>query len=185
MLNYVTSHPVNRLAYAIVQMATVEMGERKKQSMTDRLDMLGKAFKLQREKPKEVNDDVLNAIAGQNVVAGSDTTAITMRTIIYHLLKNPEYMARLRAEVEKNRAQGRLSNPVTFEQARQMPYLQACISEGLRIHPAIGMTLPRVVPAGGIQIQGYYLPEGVCRSRAEGSSLTADRRRPSLVSARG
>jgi cytochrome P450 len=148
----------------MLQMATVEMGERRKHGVTDRPDMLGKAFKLQREKPMEYSDSVLKVIAAQNVIAGSDTTAIAMRATFYHLLKNPEYMARLKAEVQKNRAQGLLSNPVTFEQARRMPYLQACISEGLRIHPAVGMTLPRVVPAGGMHIHGYFLPEGVCRS---------------------
>ncbi|KAH0565669.1 hypothetical protein GP486_000943 [Trichoglossum hirsutum] len=144
----------------VFSMATEEMNKRKKLGVVDRPDMLGKALKLQREKPAEVNDGVLNVIAGQNAIAGSDTTAITMRAIIYYLLKKPAYMARLRAEVEKNQTQGLLSNPVTFEQARKMPYLQACISEGLRMHPAVGMTLPRVVPQGGIRIHGYFLPEG-------------------------
>jgi len=144
----------------VLGMAEEEMKERKKQGMTDRIDMLGKGFKLQREKPAEVNDAVLMVIAVSNVFAGADTTAITMRAVFYYLLKNPQYMARLKEEIENARKQGLLSNPVTFEQARQLPYLQACISEGLRIHPAVGMTLPRVVPAGGMQIRGYFLPEG-------------------------
>ena len=101
-------------------------------------------------------------IAISNVFAGSDTTAITMRAVFYYLLKNPQYMARLREEIDDARKRGVLSNPVTYEQARTMPYLQACITEGLRIHPAVGMTLPRTVPAGGMEIRGYYLPAGVC-----------------------
>lgn len=41
-----------------------------------------------------------------------------------------------------------------------MPYLQAVIYEGLRIHPVVGMTLPRVVPASGADISGHFLPRG-------------------------
>lgn len=42
-----------------------------------------------------------------------------------------------------------------------MPYLQACIKEGLRMHPATGLPLARVVPNGGTTICGRYFPEGV------------------------
>jgi cytochrome P450 len=30
-------------------------------------------------------------MAASNIMAGSDTTAISMRAVIYHLLRNPEY----------------------------------------------------------------------------------------------
>jgi len=42
-----------------------------------------------------------------------------------------------------------------------MPYLQACIKEGLRVHPATGLPLARVVPKGGAIIAGTAFPEGV------------------------
>lgn len=42
-----------------------------------------------------------------------------------------------------------------------MTYLQAVIQEGLRCHPAVGMSLPGVTPAGGIEICGYFIREGV------------------------
>jgi hypothetical protein len=42
-----------------------------------------------------------------------------------------------------------------------MPYLQAVIQEGLRCHPAVGMSLPRVTPVGGIEICGHFIREGV------------------------
>jgi cytochrome P450 len=41
-----------------------------------------------------------------------------------------------------------------------MHYLQAYMYEALRLHPAIAMSLPRVVPQGGIEIDGHYLPTG-------------------------
>jgi cytochrome P450 len=53
-----------------------------------------------------------------------------------------------------------------FEVGFAMPYLQACIYEALRMHPAVGMSLPRVVPPDGFEIEGVFLPGGV-RSHAQ------------------
>lgn len=43
-----------------------------------------------------------------------------------------------------------------------MKYLQACIKEALRLHPATGLPLERVVPRGGVVLSGTYFPAGVC-----------------------
>lgn len=56
------------------------------------------------------------------------------------------------------------SDPITFQQAQSMPYLQAVIKETLRIHPAVGTILPRKVPRGGVTLGGTFFPEGVCDS---------------------
>ncbi|EME82106.1 uncharacterized protein MYCFIDRAFT_139090 [Pseudocercospora fijiensis CIRAD86] len=41
-----------------------------------------------------------------------------------------------------------------------MPYLQACIKEGLRIHPVVAVPLEQVVPKGGLTLSGTYFPAG-------------------------
>jgi cytochrome P450 len=48
-----------------------------------------------------------------------------------------------------------------FKEAQNLPYLQAVIKEALRLHPASGLPLGRVVPKGGAEIAGYYFPEQV------------------------
>ena len=40
------------------------------------------------------------------------------------------------------------------------PYLEACIDELFRMHPANGLGLERVTPAGGAMLDGYFVPEG-------------------------
>lgn len=49
---------------------------------------------------------------------------------------------------------------ITFSNVERMPYLNACISEILRIHPPIPAGPPRVVPPGGDSIDGRLIPGG-------------------------
>ncbi|KAL2686911.1 hypothetical protein Neosp_004454 [[Neocosmospora] mangrovei] len=83
-----------------------------------------------------------------NMVAGSDTTAISLSAVMYYLLKNPACMAKLRKEVDLFTAKGQLSDHPTYKETQQLPYLQAVIKEALRLHPATGLPLERVVPKG-------------------------------------
>ena len=54
-----------------------------------------------------------------------------------------------------------VSDPITFKEAQDLPYLQAVIKEGLRVFPATGLPMWRVVPKGGVTICGQYFPENV------------------------
>ncbi|KAJ9667522.1 hypothetical protein H2201_002391 [Coniosporium apollinis] len=134
--------------------------EARKDRGTDRKGILSKLFAVQKEKPSEFNNNAVVSMATSNIFAGSDTTAISTRAIIYYLLKKPQYKQRLVDEIDYLRRQGKLSDPVKLEEADNMPYLQAVMYEALRLHPAVGMSLPRVVPAGGCEITGRHVPAG-------------------------
>ncbi|KAI1262389.1 cytochrome P450 [Xylariaceae sp. FL1019] len=88
-----------------------------------------------------------NIVAGctSNVAAGSDTTGVSLSAIIYYLLKYPRYLQALRMEIAKFQKQGALSESYDFKQTQEMPFLQAVIKEGLRMHPATGLPLERCV----------------------------------------
>lgn len=137
--------------------AAKEIAARKDRG-SERKDILSKLFKVHKEKPTEFDDNAVISMATSNIFAGSDTTAISTRAIIYYLLKNPQYKQKLIEEIDDWRRQGKLSDPVTLEQADHMPYLQAVMYEALRMHPAVGMSLPRTVPEEGAQIAGKHLP---------------------------
>lgn len=95
-----------------------------------------------------------------NIIAGSDTTATSMRTTMLYLMSSPQVYRKLAHEVRTAAAEGRLSTPITDEEARSLPYLQAVIKEGMRVFPPVAGLMPTVVPSGGDVILGVPVPEG-------------------------
>ena len=92
-----------------------------------------------------------------NFMAGADTTAIALRAILYFLLKSPSKKNKLIAELQS----ANLSYPVKWGESQELRYLDACIKEAFRLHPAIGMGLERVVPPSGFLLpDGSMLPAG-------------------------
>ena len=51
-----------------------------------------------------------------------------------------------------------------FDQVKDLPYLNAIISESLRYRPTSAFGLPRLVPAGGATICGEFFKEGTVLS---------------------
>lgn len=91
------------------------------------------------------------------VFAGADSTAVMLTTILFHLIRNSSARARLQAEIRSDRREGHA--------LEQLPFLRACIKEGLRVGMANPMCLTRVVPEGpGLQVgegrEGILLPVG-------------------------
>jgi cytochrome P450 len=96
-----------------------------------------------------------------NVFAGSDTTSIALRAIIYFLCRNPEKKKKLVAEIDRKDAAGKLSHPITYREAsEELPYLQAVMKESMRLHPSVGLLLERYVPPEGVTVADHFLPGG-------------------------
>lgn len=101
------------------------------------------------------------ALTTTNILAGSATTACGLRSIFYHLCRNPSALKKLQTEVDEAFSSGALSTPSPrYAEAAKLPYLDAVVVEGLRMHPATGFVLEREVPAGGAVICGEKIPEG-------------------------
>ncbi|KAH6965043.1 cytochrome P450 [Fusarium venenatum] len=95
----------------------------------------------------------------QNIAAGSDTTGVTLTATLYYLLKYPQAMEKLRQEIDRQ-DRTNSSKCFSFKQTQDMPYLQAVIKEILRMHPATGLPLERIVPEGGATICDQFFPAG-------------------------
>jgi cytochrome P450 len=124
-------------------------------------DMLSRWYGVKLTEPEKMSTRDLVVHLSTNVFAGSDTTAIALRAILYHLAKNPEKMCKLVREIDNSAAAGKLSEPISYkESSTHLPYMNAALKEGMRIHPSVGLLLERHVPTGGSFICGKHIPEG-------------------------
>lgn len=92
------------------------------------------------------------------IAAGSETTATTLSGLTYLLLTNRDALDQL---TEVIRGRFKSEDEITFASCADIPYLKACVDEGLRMYPPTPAGLPRVTPPGGAQIAGEWVPEGV------------------------
>ncbi|KAF8178952.1 cytochrome P450 [Pholiota molesta] len=90
----------------------------------------------------------------------SDNTSTTMALAFYFMLSAPKqygYYSRLRAELD-----AAFPDPLgglSLETLGALPFLNAVINEALRLGSPF--YLPRVVPPGGTEIDGKFIPEDV------------------------
>ncbi|KAI6778855.1 uncharacterized protein J7T54_000511 [Emericellopsis cladophorae] len=88
------------------------------------------------------------------IIAGTDTTAITMTYLTWAVCRRPSIQAKLVEELR--------TLPVHFADVhlRELPYLQCVIEETLRLYAAVPGGLPRIVPPGGAELVGHHLAQG-------------------------
>ncbi|OHW89593.1 cytochrome p450 [Colletotrichum incanum] len=99
-------------------------------------------------------------LASLSRIAGSDSTATAIRMTMLCLLNTPAALNQLRQEMATGIAKGFISSPIRDAEARQLPYLQAVIKEGLRMYPpSTGLNYKQVCK-GGAELCGHFLPEG-------------------------
>lgn len=111
----------------------------------------------QREKHDLKQDEII-VNSALFIVAGSETTANLLSGLIARLMWNPDKYKKL---VDEIRGAFKTEEEVTYERLSKLTYLNACLEEGLRIHPPVPTGLLRTVPAGGDTIDGHFVPAGV------------------------
>ncbi|CAI6341036.1 unnamed protein product [Periconia digitata] len=122
----------------------------------DSKDMLDNYLTIQQNN-SAVPDWAPQAWVYSNVVAGSDSVGTVMQTFAYNLLTDPRTTSALISELRS----ASLSKPFPkYSEVRNLPYLDACVNEAVRMHPPFCLPLERVVPEGGVTISGVYLPGG-------------------------
>uniref|UniRef100_A0A7N0U2W1 Cytochrome P450 n=1 Tax=Kalanchoe fedtschenkoi TaxID=63787 RepID=A0A7N0U2W1_KALFE len=89
-------------------------------------------------------------------VAATDTTSGTLEWAMSELMRNPEAMARAKAELDGVIGRG---EQVKDSDVPRLPYLQAIVKETLRLHPVFPFLLPRKT-ARDEELCGYKIPKG-------------------------
>lgn len=88
------------------------------------------------------------------LVADSDTTAVTLKYLIYAVLKDPAIQDRLEEEVAG------FSDQLNRTELENVPLLNSVIEETVRLYGAAPGALLRDVPSQGTIVAGHQLPAG-------------------------
>jgi cytochrome P450 len=112
---------------------------------------------VRRREEWDISFEKLSANAFILILAGSETTATTLSGATYFLLTNPDALSRLQHEV---RSTFKSADEINIAAVGRLPYMLAVLNEALRMYPPVTSNLVRVVPSGGAQIAGRFVPEG-------------------------
>merc|ERR1711997_528105 len=78
-----------------------------------------------------ITDEMIEAQGMVFLLAGFETTANTLGSLIYHVATHPEVQERIVEEITDNIG----SDDITHENISHLEYLEACIMETLRLNP--------------------------------------------------
>lgn len=127
----------------------------------------GRAEQQQQEKQERsgggagLSHGEVEANANFLLLAGTETTATALAGVTYYLLKN---RAALHQATDEVRRAFLREDAITFATtaADRLPYVQACLNEGLRIYPPGPIAAPRRTTAGRVtMIAGHAIPGDV------------------------
>ena len=99
-----------------------------------------------------MTDEQTHAEISNLVFAGTDTTGTTLTYLFWELACNQNWQDQLRDELRN------VSATAKYQTLKDLPILDAVVHEGLRLHPPVPASLPRIVPSSGGQLCGYFVP---------------------------
>ncbi|GAB1608246.1 cytochrome P450 4X1-like [Argonauta hians] len=99
---------------------------------------------------KEIHDHVITFM-----LAGHETTAVTITWVLLQLARFPHIQDKVREEI---RSVIRDGSPITDDQLEQLQYLRCVIEETMRINPAVLMVARQ--PVEDCTIGDYFFPKG-------------------------
>jgi cytochrome P450 len=123
-----------RAREAICALFLEEIGDRRREARTDRIDILSLLMAARYDDGSALSDAELVDELRTLIVGGHDTTTTALAWAIFHVHRDPAILARLRAEV---RALEASPSGLTPEALAELPYLGAVCNEALRLHPVV------------------------------------------------
>lgn len=127
-----------------------------RRNLAGREDILSLLLSAKDEEGNGLSDPEIMDQLVTIVFAGHETTAIALAWAFYELHRNPEVLARLRAELDTlYAASGDAPDP---EAIARLPFLEAVVNETLRLYPPVHILHRRL--ARPLTLLGWELPPG-------------------------
>ncbi|KAL9861277.1 putative cytochrome P450 [Arabidopsis thaliana] len=124
--------------------------EKKENTMIDHL------LSLQVSQPEYYTDHTIKGTMLSLILAGTDTSAVTLEWALSSLLNNPEVLKKARDEIDNQIGLDRLLEESDIP---NLPYLQNIVSETLRLYPAGPLLVPHI-SSEDCKVGGYDMPCG-------------------------
>ena len=124
---------------------------------TEKADMLSSFLKQGLIKQEAESEAMVQ------VLGGSDTTATAIRMIILYIITSPTTYIKCMSELNSasslfDAETGQISS---IASRTRLPYIQACIKEGLRMWPPIQALNSKLSPPGGEVVNGVFIPGNI------------------------
>ncbi|KAH0634496.1 hypothetical protein KY284_037282 [Solanum tuberosum] len=130
--------------------------EEKRKGFSEKSDVLETLLNICEENPEEINHNHIKSMFMDLFLAATDTTTSTLEWAMAEILKQPEIMKKVQAELAKIIGKGKSIEEVDVT---RLPYLQCIIKETLRMHPPAPFLVPRKVEQD-VELFDYIIPKG-------------------------
>ncbi|KAI1460043.1 pisatin demethylase [Annulohypoxylon moriforme] len=174
---WAAKHGVGEATFGVARFAKARLAERHPSNQTfskDNFaweqtkdtppDLLSHFIQAKFERPNFFNDQLVVTMCVSMAFAGSEPAAVSISGVFASLLRHPKCMEKLMEELDEKARAGHFRDNrrgiVTWAESQDLPYLDACINEAFRIHPAPGLPFERVVPPEGVEIGGKFIKGG-------------------------
>ncbi|VAI41265.1 unnamed protein product [Triticum turgidum subsp. durum] len=104
----------------------------------------------------KITDTDVKALILNLLVAGTDTTSITVEWAMAELIRHPDIMKQAQEELDAVVGRERL---VSESDLPRLTFLSAIIKETFRLHPSTPLSLPRMATEE-CEVAGYCIPKG-------------------------
>ncbi|XP_059653671.1 cytochrome P450 98A2-like [Cornus florida] len=104
----------------------------------------------------DLSEDTIIGLLWDMIVAGTDTTAISVEWTMAELIKNPRVLQKAQEELDRVIGFERVLTESDFP---SLPYLRSVVKESLRLHPPTPLMLPHRANAN-VKVGGYDIPKG-------------------------
>ncbi|KAJ8747978.1 hypothetical protein K2173_012951 [Erythroxylum novogranatense] len=116
--------------------------------------MIDVLLSSQESEPEYYSDQLIKGLIMTLLIAGTDTSAVTIEWALSLLLNNPDALKKAREELDSCVGHDRL---VDEADCAKLPYLQSIIKETFRLYPAAPLLVPHQ-SSDDCTIGGYLIP---------------------------
>ncbi|KAB1207046.1 Isoflavone 2'-hydroxylase [Morella rubra] len=127
--------------------------EKKIRKLGKRSDAFLQGLSMRRG-PEYYSDQIIKGLVMSLLLAGTDTSAVTLEWAMSNLLNHPDVLKKARAELDSQIGQEKL---VEEPEVSRLHYVQNIISETLRLYPAAPLLVPHM-SSSDCTIGGYDVP---------------------------